>query len=190
MFIAAVNTPFNNALFSAGTIVSMHKTAERLYLAAAELKRLKGQSQVARLLNESPQTIKNWETRGVSRPGAIKAQAVIGCSATWLLDGSGPMRASSPPTGSALGEAFYEVVLPEDRAFLDDLHLLLPAEREQIMADVRAKAEQMREYLAQYYRDAGLPVPKSAAERARARSAIASATPTGQRPLFPAKVDK
>jgi hypothetical protein len=34
---------------------------------------------------ESPQTVKNWETRGISRRGAMKAQAVFGCNANELL---------------------------------------------------------------------------------------------------------
>jgi hypothetical protein len=57
----------------------MHASAERLYMAANELRGVAGQSNVARLLNESPQTVKNWEKRGVSGAGAIKAEGVIGC---------------------------------------------------------------------------------------------------------------
>lgn len=92
------NAAFNNAMFSLGRIPRMsdslmHPSMARLYQAARELKDVVGQSAVGRLLNASPQTIKNWETRGVSKAGAITAQEIVGCSATWVLEGTGPMAA-------------------------------------------------------------------------------------------------
>lgn len=93
------NATFNNTLFSPGTILgnmndpAMHPTMARLYEAAKAIKQVRGQSAVARLLNASPQTLKNWEARGVSKQGAITAQQAIGCDATWLLEGSGDMQA-------------------------------------------------------------------------------------------------
>ncbi len=56
----------------------MHESALRLYQAASEIKDVTGQSAVARLLGESPQNIKNWEMRGVSKAGALKAEELIG----------------------------------------------------------------------------------------------------------------
>jgi phage repressor protein C with HTH and peptisase S24 domain len=87
------NVALNNILFSHPTIADMHPSAERLYHAARELMGVVGQSKVARLLGESPQTLKNWEGRGVSKGGAIKAQSVIGANATWITDGTGRMSA-------------------------------------------------------------------------------------------------
>lgn len=69
----------------------MHDSTERLYQAARQLRDVSGQSAVARLLNESPQTVKNWETRGVSRAGAMKAEEVLGVRANWLISGEGEM---------------------------------------------------------------------------------------------------
>jgi hypothetical protein len=63
----------------------------RLYEAAKALKKTEGQSAVAKLLNESPQTLNNWESRGISRAGAIKAQDEIGCDASWVIAGKGAM---------------------------------------------------------------------------------------------------
>ena len=63
----------------------------RLYEAAEALRGLKGQSEVARALNASPQTINNWEARGMSKAGMLNAQAVLGCSANWLASGEGEM---------------------------------------------------------------------------------------------------
>lgn len=69
----------------------MHEQMKRLYEAARVLKRIHGQSELARAINASPQTIHNWQERGISKQGMLKAQEVIGCSALWLETGSGPM---------------------------------------------------------------------------------------------------
>ena len=69
----------------------MHKTMERLYEAAKALKGIQGQSDVGRALNMSPQVIKNWEARGVSKQGRLAAQQLIGCNAIWLETGEGRM---------------------------------------------------------------------------------------------------
>lgn len=75
----------------------MHNSADRLYQAAKYLRDVTGQSAVARLLNESPQTVKNWETRGVSRSGAMKAEDVLGVRANWLITGEGEMTSGATP---------------------------------------------------------------------------------------------
>jgi len=88
----------------------MHDSALRLYQAASQIKDVSGQSAVARLLGESPQNIKNWEVRGVSKAGALKAEELIGCSAAWVLTGDGQAttgrgtrpRRTPPSTGSAV----------------------------------------------------------------------------------------
>lgn len=72
----------------------MHIQMTRLYEAARQLAGLEGQSNVARALNASPQTLKNWEARGMSKHGMISAQATFGCSATWLDTGEGEMVAN------------------------------------------------------------------------------------------------
>lgn len=64
-------------------------TTARLYEAADEFRDVRGQSAVARLLNVSPQVMKNWEARGVSEGGALLAQKIIGCDANWILYGTG-----------------------------------------------------------------------------------------------------
>lgn len=104
MLLSQSTAAFNNILLWRQTIRAMHDSATRLYEAAKALRRTEGQSAVARLLNESPQTVKNWETRGVSRQGAIKAQNLIGCNAHWVLTGAGTMAqpVSDPPIGAPL----------------------------------------------------------------------------------------
>lgn len=71
----------------------MHETMKRLYKAAMELKGAAFPSEVARLLDESPQTLKNWEGRGISKGGILKAQERIGCRAEWLTGNGGSMQA-------------------------------------------------------------------------------------------------
>lgn len=69
----------------------MNTQMERLYSAAKDLKGLVGQSALARALNTSPQTVHNWELRGISKQGLLLAQKIIGCSAQWIETGLGPM---------------------------------------------------------------------------------------------------
>ncbi|AVS71509.1 phage repressor protein [Paracidovorax avenae] len=92
----------------------MHESALRLYQAASELKDVTGQSAVARLLGESPQNIKNWEMRGVSKAGALKAEKLIGCSAAWLLTGDRqPAPAHRSPAQPAAVATSGSVTVPQ-----------------------------------------------------------------------------
>lgn len=86
---------------------SIHATVDRLYLAAQQLRDVKGQSAVARLLEVTPQVVKNWESRGLSNEGALLAQKRIGCDANWLLDGSSDLnrKAWAPREDSPVGFA-------------------------------------------------------------------------------------
>jgi phage repressor protein C with HTH and peptisase S24 domain len=85
------NTMLNNTAFTSCKLSLMKDDAKRLYEAAQELLGISGQSELARALGESPQTVKNWETRGLSKNGLLTAQRVIGCSADWLEFGRGNM---------------------------------------------------------------------------------------------------
>lgn len=85
-----------------GAMEDMHPQMQRLYAAAKELRGIEGQTPVARALNASPQTVKNWETRGISDGGLLDAQKYIGCDAVWLRDGSGSMRGNG---GESIGLA-------------------------------------------------------------------------------------
>jgi phage repressor protein C with HTH and peptisase S24 domain len=67
---------------------------ERLYQAAKDLREITTQAELARALNQSSQTVNNWEVRGISKTGMLRAQAAIGVSATWLETGEGPMAVS------------------------------------------------------------------------------------------------
>jgi len=102
MFKQKATPMFNNKLFKTGTILRMrkerkfHDSTTRLYKAALEMKSITGQSAVARLLNQSPQTVKNWEVRGVSKEGALLAERMIGCNALWILTGQGFMENLEP----------------------------------------------------------------------------------------------
>jgi hypothetical protein len=88
---ALVNEPCNDTLFSCRTIQAMEKTTPlhestaRLYRVARDVMGDDAPAKVARRINVSAQTLQNWEGRGVSQDGALKAQAVYGCDANWLL---------------------------------------------------------------------------------------------------------
>jgi phage repressor protein C with HTH and peptisase S24 domain len=81
----------------------MHPQMERLYRAAKELRGINSKADLARALNHSFQTVKNWETRGISKAGMLSAQAELGCSATWLETGEGDMTMASLATGPLYG---------------------------------------------------------------------------------------
>jgi SOS-response transcriptional repressor LexA len=89
----------------------MHEQMERLYRAAKELRGIGTKAELARALNQSFQTVKNWETRGMSKAGMLNAQAELGCSATWLETGKGAMTAESP-VGQSPAPDFDENVRP------------------------------------------------------------------------------
>lgn len=122
MFKKNANNMFNNKTFTSPIIANktkfrescgkaMHEQMIRLYEAAEKMKNVTGQSAVSRLLNASPQTVKNWEQRGISGDGMLDAQQIIGCSAVWIRSGYGPMVVGEPftvkeaTTGSLIADA-------------------------------------------------------------------------------------
>lgn len=40
--------------------------------------------------------MKNWEARGISENGALRAQKIFGCDANWILEGGSPEVQSAP----------------------------------------------------------------------------------------------
>ncbi|MBX9427939.1 hypothetical protein [Ralstonia pseudosolanacearum] len=81
------NAAFINKMFTRATIAAMDDTMTRLYQAARERLGLTSPTEVAKHLNQFPQTLKNWEKRGISHVGLVLAEELIGCSATWLRTG-------------------------------------------------------------------------------------------------------
>jgi phage repressor protein C with HTH and peptisase S24 domain len=70
----------------------IHPSLARLYeLAERAFHIRRSPTELARLLNESGQTINNWaKDRGVSKQGALKAQELYGWSASWIREGIEP----------------------------------------------------------------------------------------------------
>lgn len=90
MFIHSSNAACNNILLTLPTIAGMddiHPSMARLYRAAKIAKDANGQALLAKAMNESNQTINNWEARGISERGALKAQKIYHCDANWLIEG-------------------------------------------------------------------------------------------------------
>lgn len=85
---------------------------KRLYAAAWELRRIQGKSNVALLLNVTPQHLNNWETtRPISSEGLLAAQEKIGCDAIWLRDGVGDMLRGAPPDSVSLDDIALLITL-------------------------------------------------------------------------------
>lgn len=109
MFNTKSNTTCNTRCLVEAKIAHMNEQMTRLYDAALTLKEISGQSDVARALNVSPQTVNNWEARGMSKSGMITAQKIFGCSAIWLESGHGEMT-----VGAAGLTSFMRVTADQD----------------------------------------------------------------------------
>ncbi|MDE4924341.1 hypothetical protein PQH03_06840 [Ralstonia insidiosa] len=78
----------------------MNDQMKRLYQAARDRKGLNTPAEVARFLNQYQQTLKNWETRGISQQGLVQSAEKLGVTAAWLKDGKEapvqPLRPGQP----------------------------------------------------------------------------------------------
>lgn len=96
----------------------MHPTMIRLYQAIKDLKGIEGngsQTATANLLSTTSQVVKNWETRGVSKNGIIRASKILNISPEWLQEGVGKMQNTSiiPPTGLIAVKGFKKMNIHE-----------------------------------------------------------------------------
>jgi SOS-response transcriptional repressor LexA len=83
------------------------KTEMERLIEAAKLSDLHSQSELARFLGESAQTLTNWAARGISSAGVLKIQDKLSINGSWLKTGEGSMfienvRAVEAPPGSPL----------------------------------------------------------------------------------------
>lgn len=78
----------------------MHESMARLYDFVKDKHGLSGQSLLARKMEETPQVVKNWESRGISESGALAAQLLFGCDANWLR-GNAAQAQWPPHTGDS-----------------------------------------------------------------------------------------
>lgn len=84
MFIDKSNAACNNKTLSSRIICGVSPTTERLYEAAMKIRQIEKPADIARALNVSPQTLTNWEARGMSQQGMLQAEEKIGVRANWL----------------------------------------------------------------------------------------------------------
>lgn len=68
---------------------SSHRVNMNMHPSLQRLLKISGlnQEELAKKIDESPQTVSNWKRRGVSKSGAIKASAEFGVSVNWILQG-------------------------------------------------------------------------------------------------------
>lgn len=81
---------FNNNVFSSLTIEGMSETpplkpSMELLYATARLQDINTPAAVARKMGATQQVLKNWDYRGISKAGAMKAQKCFGLDANALL---------------------------------------------------------------------------------------------------------
>lgn len=75
---------------------ALHPSAARLLQATKSLHGIEKPSDIANALNIPKQHVTNWKKRGVSKEGALAAQAILGISATYLLEGTGQVEVEIP----------------------------------------------------------------------------------------------
>lgn len=83
-------------------ITAMHETTQRLFLAAKEIAGATSLTEVAKLLKQTTQTVKNWESRGMSQAGINTACSVLEVAPKWLATGEGEMRGITAAGSMAL----------------------------------------------------------------------------------------
>lgn len=154
----------------------MHPSAKRLYEAARNATPpVVGKSAVARWLNESPQTVNNWENpnRGVSKAGALAAQKLSGYSATWILTGTGAMKVGEPEAANV-----FDAPTKEELELLDNFRHMLDHDREELAAEIALRAARAKDDIDRYLKRMGLtPRPASASARAAAKKSKATTKP-------------
>ena len=99
MFIESVNAAFINDLFMPETIDAMHASMQRLLQFVREATRdtaspINDFAQIGEKLDRSSAVLTNWKSRGISKDGAMQAEAVFGCSARWIMTGEGMAHAA------------------------------------------------------------------------------------------------
>jgi hypothetical protein len=162
----------------------LHPSAVRLYEAAASLKpAVIGQSAVASWLIESPQTVNNWERRGVSRAGALAAQRKSGFDAHWILTGEGERRKASAtaPEEGKKGD-FIEALSTEERELVRHFRHLLGSDRKVKLAEIAALAKEREAQRRELFEEAGIDrIMQNAAHATRRRPAKTAIDPKDPR---------
>ena len=72
----------------------MHPTMSRVYGAFSDIEgfnQFKRQTTLGKLIDESNQTVKNWEARGVSKNALDKMARLYGINPDWVMTGAGEM---------------------------------------------------------------------------------------------------
>lgn len=91
----------------------IHASVRRLYSIAKDAGD-DAPAKVARRLNISPQTLNNWEARGISQSGSLTTQDVYGCNAIWITTGNGARMADASRL-SATGADGSQLIGVRDR---------------------------------------------------------------------------
>lgn len=104
----------------------MHPSMSRIY---AELERSHAdkfnyysrQTSLGKIIGESNQTVKNWESRGISKNGMYKLVRIIGFEREWINKGTGPIY-----------DAPREIAIDEKDAFITELVKQLESARDRL----------------------------------------------------------
>lgn len=157
---------FNNKVFSPAMLEFMADDYDRLFLAAQTLHPeagIDGPSALARFVDESPQSMTNWRSRGLPKAKITALARKVGCRADYVELGALPMvddgkqsSAVKAPKAEEQRAHYGPTVSDEEAALLRDLRELLPDRREHYAREIRTEANVARAYKAMGHPD---PVP-------------------------------
>lgn len=138
------------------TMEPMQPSIQKLYKLALEKKDLRTPTAVARYLQISQQTLKNWESRGISKEGALKVQSALGLDSNQLLalnitDGQPERQPLYRPHNPVRDTVVLMATdtrpqllaaWPFETVTVDDWHTLQPAQKAAIEAVINAYTAQ------------------------------------------------
>jgi|GEM_PF-1517880 len=122
---------------------SMDRLLEHARLATAGTRRpVRSWSELQGALNVSSAVLTNWKRRGISQAGAIEAEKLFGCAASFILSGAVPATHHTPPP-SPPSDFRDDQTQPtvSEWDILDSIRAFPQEERDKIRAELRSRAE-------------------------------------------------
>lgn len=145
MLTGNANGLFNNEVIKGWKIRAMrkddkqiHAQMQRLYEAARVLKNAATKADVARIVNQSQQTLNAWENRGMSSNGLIEAAIAVGVNHLWLRDGAGEMQNGTAPASGTLDDV-VQLISCYGRLEVKDREMVLRFARSLLLKEQNAR---------------------------------------------------
>jgi transcriptional regulator with XRE-family HTH domain len=103
---------------------------------------------LARATEKTPGAVTQWTngmTKSLKADTATKIERATGFRASWLVDGKGPKKVGDTQPGT-----IFDQPTPQELEFLNDFRRLTDKEQRRYMAEIKARAEELAEYVDQH----------------------------------------